>query len=214
MDEATIKARVLGHIRRAVRNINPIVTAELSLGSSSVRADLALWADGELIGLEIKTARDTLKRLPAQMSAYRRYFDHAVLVVEPKHLPAATSMDLCGASLWMIEGGEITVQKFGSANTVRPAEFLDLMTQVERRSLIGSSPKTVREHYESVFAKRYQKTSDAFWQAAKGRIIKPEYIRLLSRFSERRQAFEEIAKAKEDRWLRWSELSSTLLAAA
>ena len=54
MDEAAVKAQVLAFIREAGGSREAVVTAEFSLGRSGIRADLALLADDELVGIEIK----------------------------------------------------------------------------------------------------------------------------------------------------------------
>ncbi|WP_146037276.1 hypothetical protein [Novosphingobium guangzhouense] len=107
MDEAWIKAATLAHVRTANgRRRKPIVTAEFTLGSSGVRADLAIFAD-TTIGLEIITAKDSFRRLPSQMSAYARYFQHVVAVIAPCHLKNVRAEYLCGASLWTYDDGSL-----------------------------------------------------------------------------------------------------------
>jgi hypothetical protein len=100
MNEAAVKAQVLSHIRQASGRRKPILTAELTLGTSGTRADVAVLADAELIGLEIKTERDSLRRLPAQLEAYSRYFDHVVVVTAPCHFAELAELDIYGASVW------------------------------------------------------------------------------------------------------------------
>ena len=50
-----------------------------------IRADIAVL-NGKMIGYEIKTERDTLKRLPAQVMAYNEVFDKAFIITSRKHL--------------------------------------------------------------------------------------------------------------------------------
>jgi hypothetical protein len=59
---------------------------------SNERADVAVIGSTAIDGFEIKTERDTLKRLPRQAEAYTRLFDrcHAVLAV--RHLDKAIEM--------------------------------------------------------------------------------------------------------------------------
>jgi hypothetical protein len=52
---------------------------------SSFRADLAL-ANGRLVGFEIKSEKDSLKRWTAQMQAYSNVFDEVWLCTHNKHL--------------------------------------------------------------------------------------------------------------------------------
>ncbi|WP_197480754.1 sce7726 family protein [Rhodococcus sp. EPR-157] len=48
--------------------------------------------NGALSGFELKSARDTLRRLPKQIEIYSRVLDHAVLVVADNHLDSAMSL--------------------------------------------------------------------------------------------------------------------------
>ena len=56
-----------------------------------VRVDVAVLAD-EMIGYELKSARDTLKRLPKQVEWYSRVLDHAHIVVADNHLSEALTI--------------------------------------------------------------------------------------------------------------------------
>jgi hypothetical protein len=62
-----------------------VVIDELGLKNGVIRADIAVL-NGKMIGYEIKTERDTLKRLPAQVLAYSEVFDKAFIVTTRKHL--------------------------------------------------------------------------------------------------------------------------------
>jgi hypothetical protein len=202
VEEAAVKAQVLQFIRKAGGSRAAIVTAEFTLGRSGVRADLALLADGELIGIEIKTERDTLRRLPSQMVGYAKYFDHVVLVVAPCHVDGLIGLDLQGASVWIADGGDVKVHKVGRRNAVSPAAQIDLLTAAEKRKLVAAS-EPVRIKVCETFAKRYSPTSSKFWTEVKGRTIRATDVQLLSRFWEYREATKSIALEREDRWLRW-----------
>ncbi len=58
---------------------------------SNERADLALVGTS-LEGFEIKTARDTLQRLPRQIAAYGRIFDRCTAVLAERHLEDSTAI--------------------------------------------------------------------------------------------------------------------------
>jgi len=58
---------------------------------TSFRADLAL-ANGRLVGFEIKSGADNLKRWPAQCEAYFNVFDEVWLCTHGRHLEKALSM--------------------------------------------------------------------------------------------------------------------------
>jgi hypothetical protein len=205
MDEAAVKAQVLSHIRRASGRRTPILTAELTLGKSGARADVAVLSDQELIGLEIKTARDNLRRLPAQLAAYSRYFDHVVVVAAPCHLAALARMELYGASIWRTDEQGLDPVITGAANSVSPLAYLDLMTRQEKKEVVAKANMTVRKHYFDTFTRRYEQTSLTLWRSVAGRKIKADDVRLLSRFNERRTAFQAIAQERQERWQRWQD---------
>lgn len=65
------------------------VVDELGIFEGAYRVDLAVIND-KLHGYEIKSAVDTLERLPAQQKNFSRIFDHLTLVVDEKHANHAT----------------------------------------------------------------------------------------------------------------------------
>lgn len=205
MDEASVKAQVLSHIRQASGRRKPVLTAELTLGTSGTRADVAVLSDAELIGLEIKTERDSLRRLPTQIAAYARYFDHVVVVAAFCHLAELAEMDLHGASVWCSTSEGLDPVISGKANSVSPRAYLDLMTRQEKKEVVAKGNSTVREHYFDTFTRRYGETSRTLWQSVAGRKIRCDDIRLLSRFNERRTAVRLVVREREERWQRWQD---------
>lgn len=194
MDEAHIKAATLSRVRQAAgRGRKPIVTAEFSLGDSGVRADLAVFGD-ELIGLEIKTEKDTLRRLPSQMAAYCRYFHHAVAIVAPSHLRNLTEEHLRGASLWTYDRrGLLTELHRGTVNHVDVATLEGVLTQAERRRL----------DFMAAMNGRYGATSKLFWQSVARRSIRSDDLPLLSRFADSRAQARRFAAEREAQWDHW-----------
>lgn len=194
MDEGQVKAAVLTRVREAAgRRRKPIVTAEFTLGSSGVRADLAVFAETS-IGFEIKTARDTLRRLPAQMAAYARYFNHAVAIVAPCHVPNVAPDALNGGSLWTYDAdGILRPLVEGQVNIVFDEALTDLMTQAERR----------RGDFLAAIMGRYGTTSRQFWAAVSRRSIRSADLPLLSRFAEARTQARQLADEREAYWSRW-----------
>lgn len=61
------------------------VIDELGIKNGEVRADIAVL-NGKLIGYEIKTDNDNLKRLPHQVVAYSDVFEKVYIVTGSKHL--------------------------------------------------------------------------------------------------------------------------------
>lgn len=60
------------------------VVDELSLPVAGARIDMAV-INGSLHGYEIKSASDTLQRLPSQIEAYSKVFDYLSVVTESKY---------------------------------------------------------------------------------------------------------------------------------
>ena len=71
-----------------VKQPDTIILDELSLWHGEARVDIAL-VNGILHGYEIKSAADTLARLPQQVLIYGSVLDQATLVVAGKHLNRA-----------------------------------------------------------------------------------------------------------------------------
>jgi len=206
MDEAQVKAAILSQIRQESRGQQkPVVTAEFSLGTSGIRSDLAIFSD-ETIGFEIKTARDTLRRLPAQMRAYSRYFNRSIVVVAPCHLKTIAECHLSGASVWTYDDkGSLAQMRAGTATSVDATVLEDVMTRAERR----------KGDFHSAMRARYLHTSQNFWQVVGRRQIRPSDLSLLSRFAAGREQARLWAAQREAEWERWlSEQNETNLAAA
>lgn len=68
-----------------------LIVEEMGIWSGSVRVDIAV-VNGELHGFEIKSARDTLARLPGQERLYSQVFDRVTLVVAENHAEKAKQM--------------------------------------------------------------------------------------------------------------------------
>ena len=79
--------RLAIHRELATRPDTGLVIDELGL-CGTVRVDVATVNDA-LTGYELKSASDTLRRLPTQVEYYSKVLDYSVLVVAENHLGAA-----------------------------------------------------------------------------------------------------------------------------
>lgn len=70
-------------------DIDTRIVEEMGVWSGSVRVDIAV-INGELHGFELKSASDTLERLPAQAALYSEVFDRVTLVIAEKHARQAS----------------------------------------------------------------------------------------------------------------------------
>lgn len=77
--------------RRHADEADTVLIEELGLRRGKVRVDLAV-VNGSLHGFEIKSDRDSLKRLAGQVELYSQVLDRATLVVGERFAPLAASL--------------------------------------------------------------------------------------------------------------------------
>ncbi len=78
-------------LRRHASESDTVLIEELGLRRGHVRVDLAV-VNGALHGFEIKSDRDSLRRLAVQVDLYSQVLDRATLVVGERFAPLATSL--------------------------------------------------------------------------------------------------------------------------
>lgn len=88
--ETLVRNALREHVLAVVNDPSDAVD-EFWVPRSHERADLAVIGRS-MDGFEIKTERDTLRRLPRQIEAYGRLFDRCSVVIADKHLDAAREM--------------------------------------------------------------------------------------------------------------------------
>lgn len=100
------------------------VIYEFWVPQSNERADVAV-VGAMLDGFEIKTDRDSLKRLPRQVAAYSRVFDRCHAVLAPRHVDQATEMLPSWWGVLVIDHGvRFRVLRDAQANAAVDAETL------------------------------------------------------------------------------------------
>lgn len=212
-DEADLKAVVLDRLGRSEGTAKLIVANEYCLGETAVRVDLAVLSK-DFIGIEVKSERDSLRRLPHQISAYGQYFDRIVLAVAPAHVPNLNWKELRAVEVWSIsESGRVTVVSEPTALLEQRCRS-ELMTadQIRKHRLTAASTDgEIAEAFRAEFLRRFGQTSSEFWQSVQGRRIKRTDIETLSRFRGRRLSIAEWSQAQEDEWAVWSAQVQSLL---
>jgi hypothetical protein len=78
-------------LRKHHNDTKTIVINELGLNHGKNRADIAI-INGRLIGYEIKSDLDSLRRLNEQIVSYNAIFDHSYLIVTKRHLKDAEAI--------------------------------------------------------------------------------------------------------------------------
>jgi hypothetical protein len=119
-----------------------VILHELGLFQGRVRVDIAV-VNGSLHGYEIKSDRDSLKRLRTQVAHYCKVLDFATLVVGPRHLCHALS---CVPDWWgvaLVErdtyGASIAVTRKPRENPARdPRALVQLLWRDAALSLLES----------------------------------------------------------------------------
>lgn len=90
--EQLLRSAVKAELSRFVRGSLPaVVVEEMEVCAGRARIDVALITD-TLTGIEIKSADDTVARLPGQVQAYSQCFDRVVLVIDEALAPKAKPM--------------------------------------------------------------------------------------------------------------------------
>jgi hypothetical protein len=110
------------------------IVEEMGLYSGAARIDIAV-INGELLGIELKSDRDTLTRLAAQAAIYSRIFDRMELVVGSRHIKKIRS---CIPKWWGVLvatscSGTIKLERDVSGNT-NPKPDPTLIAQLLWRS--------------------------------------------------------------------------------
>lgn len=94
--------------------VDDVFIDELCIVDKAHRADL-VYANGQLAGFEVKSAFDTLKRWPDQMSAYQQIFDEVWLCCHGKH--AKKALEESSPSV-----GILIVDDYDAIAVLRPAK--------------------------------------------------------------------------------------------
>jgi hypothetical protein len=102
--------------------------AELGVCQAAARIDLAA-VHSRLVGWEIKTAHDSLARLPGQEAVYSRVFDRVWLVADRRHIDKA--LDLI-PSWW----GVLEIREVAGTCSLREVRRSRLNRQVDLESFV------------------------------------------------------------------------------
>ena len=89
-----------------------LIVEEFGLCQGDVRVDVAV-VNGSINGYEIKSDRDTLKRLPRQQEIYSKVFDSVTLISTKKHLKKAiqTVPQWWGINIAKLKNEKVVIQE-------------------------------------------------------------------------------------------------------
>lgn len=202
--ENHLKARFLNELRRTKRvRSSTIVANELPLGNTGLRADLALYSR-HFVGVEIKSDRDSLKRLSRQLPTYLDYFDKTILVLGSKHWQEAMSLDLTGVELWIASGLSLKRVQPGAVISQATNQGLLASATLQKKYQKSHETSATKSLFLTAFTQRFHVKSREFWEATAGRPIAAEDLTLLSRFVDKREqaaALVKSARKSHENWL-------------
>jgi hypothetical protein len=204
--EAHAKAAVINHFRAVGQLKHGSTLASEFTVPKLVRADLALL-DSAITFIEIKTQRDTLRRLNGQVEAYERSCDRLILVLADRHLKALESDDYPCAEIWALDGANaLTLRREPMRDPV--LDDVDrFLTQEERRRLAQPASLSLgsndRARALALLKQRFQEPNARFWRAVRTGQVKPTHLELLSRFREARAFAASVDEEAQRRWHAW-----------
>lgn len=189
-------------IKRGRLSNGATIADEYPLMGTGVRADIAFLQRRRIIGVEIKTEADSLRRLQKQMTVYENYFDHTLLVVASRHFSTMSTNDFPEVEIWSLGSNRLTTVSSGKRSKVKdPPPLLELITEREKRQL-DKTRVGARTKFISAFNKRYGATSAIFWNEA-ANPIQPEDLHLLSRFKSLRIQQSRQAQDSKNKLQSW-----------
>lgn len=197
-----------------------IIANEVSLGALRRRADLVI-ADRRLVGFEIKSNSDTLRRLPEQLLAYSSTFDTTILVVGRRHLSNALQIAPKHIGIWLVEDGQhISVRRRPSkrshSNISGIVSALSLADLERSFSHIGLSRNEwvevsanfklslARSAIAETIRRKFQSTSASFWNDFEANGRSHHDLSQLSRFAGYRKQVAEQREKREKFWDSWT----------
>ncbi len=162
LGDADIRGMLLDRLReRHSDETNVAIFEELGLCRGQVRVDVAV-VNGSIHGYEIKSDRDSLRRLAGQAAIYGRVLDRATLVVGTKHVADAVAVVPPWWEIQIVQaratGLRVKRIRAGRANPARDARALAELLWLEdglalvaaRSSLRGYRGRPRREIWDRV----------------------------------------------------------------
>lgn len=115
-----------------------IIINEFDVCGGTSRVDIAV-VNGQLHGYEIKSERDNLNRLPAQIENYNRVFDTMTIVVSKSHVEKIKDMVPCWWGIQYVTGTaeELKVHTKRKARLNRTVDALSVAQLLWRDELIA-----------------------------------------------------------------------------
>ncbi len=221
MLEADIKALTLNYLMdREIINQDSIIMNELTVGNYLRRVDLAIFTKGKLIAFEIKSEADSLYRLEGQVDTYLKYFDKVIIVSASKFIPKLAVNLPKSVGLWEVSSTKIKIKNKGCYKyKVDNSQLIDYMDVVDLKkiasklkiiteknrsslgsSLINVSNKVLRQGVQVSLNRKFRESNRRFIDATNNKVILKDDLKLLSRFSSKRDKNKLEETKSKDFW--------------
>jgi len=229
LNEEGLKCHLLAKFRRErTLRASSVIASEFVLGQTGCRSDLAIW-NGSFIGIEVKSARDSLARLPDQMRAYHKFFDSVILLCDEAHLARAEVLCPSDVGIYVWRNSELCFVRDAAINRdtdrrecVRSLSVKQLHSclnlkvgggysrpQLEERVFTDTSID-VRSLVVAAFEATYRTTTERFLWEINGKRITPVHLSHLSRFASSRAELRHSHNARASFWRQWEQQAQTV----
>lgn len=120
-----IKAKVIDFLIEKFDSV--IIGDEVMYGSSRKVVDLLALCKGETYAIEIKSAKDDLRRLPEQISEYSKIFDHTMVFTTIDHL----------SKIKQVSKAKVSIFEFGTDETIE-GSLLEKRNNVQKGEMLAT----------------------------------------------------------------------------
>lgn len=124
-----IKAKVIDFLIEKFEGV--VVGDEVKYGSSRKVVDLLALYKGETYAIEIKSAKDDLRRLPEQISEYSKIFDHSMVFTTKEHL----------SKIKQLSKAKVSIFEFGANETI-DGKLLEKRNNVQKGEMLATMNAT------------------------------------------------------------------------
>lgn len=128
-----IKARVIDFLIEKFDGV--VIGDEVMYGSSRKIVDLLALYKGETYAIEIKSAKDDLRRLPEQVSEYSKIFDHTLVFTTIEHLP----------KIKQVAKAKTSVFEFGADSTIKGIQLVKRNNVLKSEMLATMNASFIRK---------------------------------------------------------------------
>ncbi|WP_373705358.1 hypothetical protein [Porphyromonas loveana] len=101
-----------------------IIGGEVMYGTTKKVVDLLALYDGETYAIEIKSERDSVRRLSEQLKEYALIFDYSIVFTHPKHTSEVISLSKSKISVFEVFDDEIVMMVPFKRNVPTKSEML------------------------------------------------------------------------------------------